>query len=97
MLGPVALVFCGHLGTDELDAVALANSVSQLIPHNMLWTVLHTLQCDKPHSQKKSTSEHLFWCFRMSQIEYSIQYLEEPNSTWKDHDRDLEVQVVIAI
>ena len=39
------------------------------------------------HSKKKSTSEHLFWCFRMSQIEDSIQYLEGPNSAWKDHDR----------
>ena len=36
------------------------------------------------HSKKKSTSEHLFWCLRLSQIEDSIQYLEGPNSTWKD-------------
>ena len=28
------------------------------------------------HSKKKSTSEHLFWCFRLSQIEDSIRYLE---------------------
>ena len=40
------------------------------------------------HSKKKSTSEHLFWCFRLSQIEDSVQYLEGPNSTWKDHDRN---------
>ena len=26
------------------------------------------------HSKKKSTSEHLFWCFRLSQIEDSIEY-----------------------
>ena len=25
------------------------------------------------HSKKKSTSEHLFWCFRLSQMEDSIQ------------------------
>ena len=31
------------------------------------------------HSMKKSTSEHLFWCFRWSQIDDSIQYLEGPN------------------
>ena len=31
------------------------------------------------HSKKKGTSEHLFWCFRLSQIEDSIQYLEGPN------------------
>ena len=45
------------------------------------------------HSEKKSTSEHLFWCFRLSQIEDSIQYLEGPNITWKDHDRNLGVQM----
>ena len=45
------------------------------------------------HSKKKSTSERLFWCFRLSQIEHFIQYLEGPNSTWKDYDRNLEVQV----
>ena len=50
------------------------------------------LPCNLVHSKKKSTSEHLFWCFRLSQIEYSIQYLEGPNSTWKDHDRNLWVQ-----
>ena len=33
------------------------------------------------HSKKKSVSEHLFWCFRLSQIEDSIEYLEGPNST----------------
>ena len=28
---------------------------------------------DRVHSKKKSTSEHLFWCFRLSQIEdYSV-------------------------
>ena len=32
------------------------------------------------HSKKKSTSEHFFWCFSLSQIEDSIQYLEGPNS-----------------
>ena len=45
------------------------------------------------HSKKKSTSEHLFWCFRLSQIEDSIQYLEGPNSTWKDLDRNLGVRL----
>ena len=45
------------------------------------------------HSEKKSTSEHLFWCFRLSQIEVSIEYQEGPNSTWKDHDRNLGVQM----
>ena len=46
------------------------------------------------HSKKKSTSEHLFWCFRLSQIEDSIQYLEGPNSTWKDHDPKIPVMVL---
>ena len=27
-MGPIAIVFCGHLGKTQLDAVALANSVS---------------------------------------------------------------------
>ena len=40
----------------------------------------------RAYSKKKSTSEHLFWCFRLAQIEDSIQYLEGPNSTWKDHN-----------
>ena len=47
--------------------------------------------------RKKSTSEHLFWCFRLSQIEDSIEYLEGPNSTWKDHDRNLGVQMVLYL
>ena len=44
----------------------------------------HRFFCLTVHSKKKSTSEHLFWCFRLSQIEDSIQFLEGPNSTWKD-------------
>ena len=44
-------------------------------------------------SKKKSTSEHLFWCSRLSQIEDSIQYLKGPNSTWMDHDGNLGVQM----
>ena len=47
----------------------------------------------KLHSKKKSTSEHLFWSFRLSQIEDSIQYQAGPNSTWKDHDRNRGVQM----
>ena len=43
------------------------------------------------HSKKKSTSEYLFWCVRLSQIKDSIQYLEGPNSTWKDHFMKLGV------
>ena len=43
------------------------------------------------HYEKKSTAEHLFWCFTLSQIEESIQYLEGPNSTWMDHDKNLGV------
>ena len=37
------------------------------------------------HSKKKSAFKHLFWCFRLSQIENSILYLEGPNGIWKDH------------
>ena len=49
------------------------------------------------HSEKKSTSKHIFWCFGLSQIEYSIQYLEGPNSTWKDHDRHIGVHLPIIV
>ena len=50
------------------------------------------------HSKKKSTSEHpFFWCFRLSQILDSIQYLEGPNSTWKDHNRNLGVHLDLNI
>ena len=48
------------------------------------------------HTLKKSTSEHLFWCFRLSQIEECIQYLEGPNSAWKDHDRQHYEKKVLA-
>ena len=43
--------------------------------------------------RKKSTSKHLFQCFRLSQIEDSNQYLEGPNGIWKDHDRHIGVQM----
>ena len=33
-----------------------------------------------------------FWCFSLSQIEDSIQYLEGQNGIWKDHDRHIGVQ-----
>ena len=42
------------------------------------------------HLKKKSTSKHLFLCFRLSQIEDSIPYLERPNAIWKDIDRHIE-------
>ena len=47
--------------------------------------------------RKKVLHSTFFWCFRLSQIEHSIQYLEGPNSTWKDHDRSLGVQMEILI
>ena len=46
-----------------------------------------------PHSKKKRTSKNHFWCFRLSQIEDSFQYLEGPNSTWKDPDRNLGIRL----
>ena len=56
---------------------------------HVLSVVLVILMCS--HSKKKSAPQHLLWCFRLSQIEDSIQYLEGPNSTLKDHDRILGV------
>ena len=61
---------------------------------DFLWHMCKEHVIHEVHSKKKSTSEHLFWCFRLSQIEASIEYLEGPNSTWKDHDRNLGVQIV---
>ena len=55
--------------------------------------VIRDRQEPRVHSKKKSTSEHLFWCSRLSQIEDSFQYLEGPNSTWKDHDRNISFQM----
>ena len=47
--------------------------------------------------KKKSTSFHdLFWCFKLSQIEDSIQYLVEPNGIWKDHERHIGVHLLLA-
>ena len=64
-----------------------------------LWRCLYLALCLLKVSTlyEKSTSEHLFWCFRLSQIEVSIQYMEGPNSTWKDHDRNLGVQIAALL
>ena len=43
--------------------------------------------------RKKKYFRAPFWCFRLSQIEDSIQYLEGPNGTWKDHERNLGVHL----
>ena len=59
-----------------------------------LSTFTYHLQLSNIHSKKLSTSENLFWCFRLSQIEDFIQCLEGPNSTWKDHDRNLGVHLI---
>ena len=45
--------------------------------------------------RKKVLQSTFFWCSRLSQIEDSIQYLEGPNSTWKDHVRNLGVRLVL--
>ena len=58
-------------GTAVPNWPVLASTKIQLL------SVVNTLK-------KKSTSERLCWCFRLQQIEDSIQYLEGPNSTWKD-------------
>ena len=42
------------------------------------------------HSEKKILSS-TFWSFSFSEIEDSSQYLEETNSTWKDHDRNIAI------
>ena len=47
--------------------------------------------------RKKVLQSTFFWCLRLSQIEDSIQYLGGPNSIWKDHDRNLGVQVVVYL
>ena len=50
-----------------------------------LWLILIALS-------EKSTSKHLFRCFRLSQIENSIQNLEGPNGILKNHDGHLGVE-----
>ena len=42
---------------------------------------------------KKGTSKHLFLYFSWPQIGDSSQLLEGPNSTWKDQDRNIWVQM----
>ena len=41
--------------------------------------------------RKKVIQSTFFWCFRLSQIEDSIQYQEGPNGICKDHDRRIGV------
>ena len=45
------------------------------------------------HSKNKNASKHLFWCFGLSQIRDSCQYLEGPISTWGHNDWYTRVQV----
>ena len=65
-----------------------------IFPRYHMWTTkcdcLVELQLEQ-HSKKKSTSEPLFWCSGLSQIEDSIQYLEGPNGIWEGHDRQIGV------
>ena len=43
------------------------------------------------HYGTKNYFQAPFWCFILKQIGNSSQFLERPNSTWKDHDRNIEV------
>ena len=43
----------------------------------------------------KSTFKNLFWCFSLSQIEDSSQYLEGPISTWKDHNTSIGIFLLL--
>ena len=53
-----------------IGTLSNARAISKIINMNMIISYLH--------SKKKSTSEHLFWCFRLSQIEDSIEYQMDP-------------------
>ena len=62
--------------------------------HTPQWPVIHAARDWKMyrtrHSKKKKVLQStFFWCFRLSQLEDSIQYLEGPNSTWKENDRNI--------
>ena len=57
-----------------------------LCKHSKVNYVSHTLRT-------KVLQSTYFWCLSLAQIEDSIQYLEGPNSTWKDHDRNLGVRM----
>ena len=50
------------------------------------WSALSEVPCTL---RKKEFPSSFFWCFSLSQIGGSSQYLEGPNSTWKDHDRNI--------
>ena len=43
--------------------------------------------------RKKVLQSTYFWCFSLSQIEDSIEYMEGPNGIWKHHNRQIGVPV----
>ena len=88
------VIQAGHWADSTVDSLIIKAHLSQVIRalldsvnrlsesyENFMFVCLQkdAKQCfDATHSKKKSTSEHLFWCFSLSQIEDSIQYLEGP-------------------
>ena len=69
---PTILCQRRHQGIVE-NAIILARRCS--VPGR---TMIGILNPSGIISNKKSTSKHLFWCFRLSQMETSIQCLEGP-------------------
>ena len=64
-----------------------ANIYISLVLHKMVYKpICHVKPCTL--WEKKYHKAH-FWCFRLSQIKDSIQYLEGPNCTWTVHDRNI--------
>ena len=43
--------------------------------------------------RKRVLPSTYFWCFSLSQIEDSIQYLEGPKGMWRDHFRHIGFQM----
>ena len=75
------VLHCNENGSHPSSIYIVVSNLSRLNGHRRRKshvTINQSEDLTATHSKKKSTSEHLFWCFRLSQIEDSIQYLEGP-------------------
>ena len=93
------MITCGHPYLAVLCLICLSGMLTlpylAQCPANLYKCLINDLEIhnaikrqqapdDVVHSKKKSSLEHLFWSFKLLRVEDSVQYLEGPNSTWKD-------------